>query len=163
MKIKHANAPAVARTMSTSRVSWRLRASLAARLWRHPNVLKCPAGVVLTASSHTRTMPSTSERDVTKQVIGFLQAEGWRCLRMTVSFNKRRFSTGEKGMPDWLCLKYTTIGHDCDILWVEMKKPGEKQSKAQLKWADNEELFGARIVVADNLDTFREWYREDAQ
>src|SRR5271170_7983652 len=102
-----------------------------------------------------------SESDVTKQVVSFMEARGWRPIRMQVAMPTnaagKRYRVGEPGMPDWLFVRYA-FRFTAQVLWVEMKAQGKARSEAQLAWALKE---GPRrpIVVVDNLSDFINWYQ----
>lgn len=123
-----------------------------------------------------------TERDVARQVRDFLEAHGWRAIRMQVASVARPtgggFHVGQVGMPDYLFLRYEgdipeSAKHDysefepnplhaaCQHLWVETKAPGKKRTAAQEIWAVNEQLRGAVGVVVDDFDKFQTWYWQE--
>ena len=123
-----------------------------------------------------------TERDVARQVRDFLEAHGWRAIRMQVASVARPtgggFHVGEVGMPDYLFLRYegdipATAKHDysefepnplqaaCQHLWVETKAPGKKRKPHQQTWARDERLRGAVVVEVNDFDQFLAWYREE--
>lgn len=105
------------------------------------------------------------ERDVTKQVVDWMEWNGWRALRNQVSANQNQaggwFRTGEKGMPDWLFLYYfkhqPMIGV-CVQLWIEMKKEGEDLKPDQVDWHMKEVARGALVWTVDKFEPFVEKY-----
>lgn len=117
-----------------------------------------------------------SEADVTKQVCDFLAVEGWRGVRMNVGgisytptgFPPRFVQFGEKGMSDWLFIRYEMIWRIAkkpshygmaNVMWLEMKAPGKKPKPHQLAWHEAERARGALVKVVDHFETFRDWYR----
>ena len=122
-----------------------------------------------------------TERDVTRQVRDFLEAHGWRAVRMQVAriaTVSGGFEVGELGMPDYLFLRYEADIPDlaleshvdfqpdslpavCQALWVEVKALGKRLSPAQVAWHQAERWRGATIVVADDLDEFQRWYKSE--
>ena len=112
-----------------------------------------------------------SEADVTRQVCDFLQSECWRGVRMNVGV-ATNLATGkqvafhERGMPDWLFIRYwqddrrvLNMEPFADLMWCEMKAPGKKPGAHQLAWHEAERARGALVVVVDNYEVFRDWYR----
>lgn len=132
--------------------------------------------------------PRLSEADVTKQVCDFLSYEGWRSVRMNVGGATYRTLTnetgwdsggevvdryvqfGEPGQPDWLFIRYGRQNRDFSharpwiryaekLLWIEFKAPGKKPSAGQIDWHEAERARGALVMVVDNYEVFRDWYR----
>ena len=117
------------------------------------------------------------EADVTRQVIDYLEARGWRAIRMQSGLFKRatpgytgRVRVGEVGIPDWLIVSYLypydhylgppAVSISPALFWLELKRPGEKLRKGQPEWIDKERARGALVCVADSLESFEEWYGE---
>lgn len=103
------------------------------------------------------------EKDVTRQVRDFLSWNQWRPFRNQVSTVQNAaggwFSSGEKGMPDYLFVRYLPDKPALALnLWVEMKKPGEDLRPHQIEWHRLERLRGAFILVADDYEAFRDEY-----
>lgn len=75
----------------------------------------------------------------------------------------RSYRAGEKGMPDWLFIRYldgVKPGAGL-ILWVEMKRPkGGGLSVDQVAWQFKEVYRGALITTVDNFEEFERWYQE---
>ncbi len=116
------------------------------RAWRPP-------------TSFGRISPPVREADVTKQVIDFLEARGWRPVRMQVG-GRRSFRFGEKGMADWLCTRYRTGEKFHGVFWLELKTATGKLRPGQLEWIEAERAKGALVCVADSLESFQGWYEE---
>ena len=97
-----------------------------------------------------------SEADVTTQVKSFLQALGWRPLRMQRTVIKGQFQTGEPGIPDFLFLHYQTGG----ILWIEFKSEKGRLSNDQKDWHATERLkFPAvTLLTISSLQQFQQWH-----
>jgi hypothetical protein len=84
----------------------------------------------------------------------------------------RAAGVGEPGMPDYLYIRYAWIGcnksgqfegwhrEDAQVLWIEFKKPGEKPRPDQLAWHEAERARGALVLVVNDIDAFRVWYRD---
>lgn len=105
-----------------------------------------------------------TERDVQKQVLDFLRERHWRPVRMTVGRFRSRVFVGERGMCDWLFLRYARYSsavHQDHFFWLELKRPGEKPSPHQLAWIEAERVKGALVCVADSLEAFQNWYKEN--
>lgn len=100
------------------------------------------------------------ERDVTRTVVDYLLAYGWRALRNQVTVvhagGGSAFKVGEKGMCDWLFLHY-----GCSlILWIEFKKKGKKPSPVQAEWQAYERVRGATVITVDDFEEFERWYQQ---
>jgi len=117
-------------------------------------------------------VPQLTERDVARQVRDFMEAHGWRCIRMQVASVARPtgggFRVGEVGMPDFLFIRYNEQGFDaasritcCEHLWVEVKRPGGRVSEHQREWVGREMDRGGVVVVVDDIDEFRTWYADE--
>ncbi len=104
------------------------------------------------------------EADVTKQVIDFLKALGWRPVRNNVGRIRRSYRFGEKGMADWTMIRYAPWNGGgfgrVAMFWLELKKPGEKLRPGQPEWIDAERAKGALVCVAHSLKSFQSWYEE---
>ncbi len=115
------------------------------------------------------TKPKLSEADLQKFGTDLLQADGWRPLR-TDPVSRREWGKGfgEKGMPDYLYLRYGQIeteeqvppciravdyedGHVLfadETLWIEWKRKGSKAEAHQKAWHAAERARGALVWVA---------------
>ena len=118
----------------------------------------------------------TPEAELTKQVVDFLEAHGWRAIRMSrgvATFGDRGTVTfGEPGMPDWLFLKYVEVGLRPHALavWVEFKrhgavetcvcltkKPRSRCTKCdQITWKSREQFRGAQVHRIESLEQVKE-------
>lgn len=114
-----------------------------------------------------------SERDIQRTVVEFMQLDGWRAIRTDpVSDKSRGKGFGEKGMPDYLFLRYDielpgaawrNESYDSSIaqvIWVEFKAKGKKREKHQQDWYEREAHQGALVLVVDDIDDFTRWYLE---
>jgi hypothetical protein len=107
------------------------------------------------------------EIDVQCAVVDMLSADGWRAIRTDPVSNKARGTGfGEISMPDFLFLRYwrmDNLHNDTrpigEMFWIEFKAPGKVPNLAQLKWHGNERNLGALVLVVDNVDDFREFYK----
>lgn len=127
----------------------------------------------------TSAFPKLSEADVTAQVKGFLEARGWRAIRMNRGLVQGFSSVvqfGEPGQPDWQFIFYI---RGCEIpaatvtLWVEMKAPGAKAwcrcatkrpkqrctSCDQKRWKQSERARGGVVWTVDNIEFFTAEYQ----
>lgn len=102
-----------------------------------------------------------SEAQVTKQIIDFLRAEGWRCIRLQSGLFQRpmsgvRIRIGEPGMPDWLVMKQR-----CPLYaaFLEIKGTGKTSRPDQVAWRTAAQKDGFTCEVFDNFETFLEFYR----
>jgi len=107
-----------------------------------------------------------SEAHIQQAVVNFLEIDGWRPIRMEQNFNQRKMKVvGEKGMPDYLFLRYTLTspGGDnplriCEHIWIEFKAPTKKPRPEQEHWHEWERKMGALVMVVDDYDAFRVFY-----
>lgn len=107
-----------------------------------------------------------SERDVARQISDFLKWRGWRRLRtssgITTNQAGNTFRFGEKGMPDFLFIRYyPKILPKALVLWVETKRPrGGKRSPDQIAWHEREAALGALVITAYDFESFEVWYAQ---
>lgn len=96
------------------------------------------------------------ERHVEETICQFLEWDGWHVLKMEENYSERkRKRTGEPGMPDRLALRYNPD----QILWLELKRPGEKPRPDQIVWHEAERSRGALVLVVSDIDDFmKRWY-----
>jgi hypothetical protein len=123
------------------------------------------------------------ERDVLKSITDYLAAEGIWFTRVntgavTASHNgkKRFFRFGQKGMADILAtpkirrffpsgqLTVLNLAHE-EIsmpvtLFVEVKRPGGKQTPEQLRFELECAQRGHAYLLADSVDAVMEWLKE---
>jgi hypothetical protein len=106
-------------------------------------------------------LPPLLERDVTRQVTGFLRAHRWRLIRMNVTTLQLRgqwVRFGETGIPDYLALYYLPDSLAV-VLWLEFKRERKgKLRREQELWHAREKKDGAVICTVTDYDTFREFY-----
>jgi len=98
-----------------------------------------------------------------------LELDGWRAIRTDpVSDRSRAKGFGEIGMPDYLFIRYVWFGKPpfvaysgtgAQVLWVEFKAPGKHASQHQVEWHKRESQRGGMVIVEDDVDDFREWYK----
>lgn len=110
------------------------------------------------------------EKHVSKQVVDFLRAHGWRAVRTQFAFAPGSFTTGEPGMPDWCFIRYMPVDFHPSralVMWVEVKGPNDQRKCRcgpgerkpckvcrQHQWQDRERARGAVVVVVSDLDWF---------
>lgn len=92
-----------------------------------------------------------TENEVTIEVITYLRRLGWYCHRNHVGVFYTRDGRPQKinppGMPDWLLL-HPLHG----IVWLELKRPGEKPRKVQLEYMAILKHKGFRVCWADSVE-----------
>lgn len=66
------------------------------------------------------------EAEVVRDLKNFLAARGWRAVRMETGFVPGAGSFGEKGIADWLFLRYMPGRGLTMAMWIEAKPPGHK-------------------------------------
>lgn len=102
-----------------------------------------------------------SEREVTQQHKDFLRLRGWRMIRFQATIVPGKFQTTERGMPDFLAVRYVREAPKGRALlfWLELKRPkGGRLAPAQIEWRRKEELAGGLVVVSSDLEAFEKWY-----
>ncbi len=97
-------------------------------------------------------LPALTEKQVTEQVIGWLKANGWLCVRLQSGLvdlpGNRKMRVGTPGLPDWAC-----FNHD-RYFFLELKAPGKFPSQGQLDWMRLAHMKGLTVIWADGLGKF---------
>jgi hypothetical protein len=120
-----------------------------------------------------------SEAEIEAECTKLLEEDGWRSLRTDpVSDRGRGKGFGELGMADHLYLRYWAgyrpgavndltgcydLLAECQVLWIEFKRPGEKAKKHQVEWHMKERARGSLTLIAGedfpaSVQGFKEWY-----
>lgn len=133
-------------------------------------MMRRPASLRRKPQPKAERFPGLKESHIEQAVTQFLELDGWRAFKMekTVEFRtgadgKQHFKrkVGEKGMPDHLYLRYSPGPFGwTNVLWIEFKKLGESPRQDQSDWHGAERKRGALVLVVDDIDEFREWYRQ---
>jgi hypothetical protein len=101
-----------------------------------------------------------TEAQVTQQCCDLLRCHGWEPIRMQSALVTRsdggRYRVGEKGLPDYLCLRPISPG-EAQCFWLELKGSGKKPSTEQLIWHEQARNRGHLVCVADSVDALAEW------
>lgn len=102
----------------------------------------------------TSKPPKLSERQITGQVIGVLQTQGWLAIRLNSGLlqtpDGRRIRIGEKGGPDWIVLR----GREYVLL--ELKATGKHLTPEQQAWHADAKRRGLRVTWTNELAGLRE-------
>ena len=117
-----------------------------------------------------------AEADIVAQVKGFLEARGWRPVRMMRTIVPGAFQAGEPGIPDYEFIYYMAEAKAL-VLWVEFKAPRRtarcrclqivgtrKRCTAcdQRNWRERERKIGAAVWSGvDDLLWFQEQYARE--
>jgi hypothetical protein len=114
----------------------------------------------------TRRRENLPENQVEEQIVGYLKALGWRVYRMSAGARQNAHggwvSFGERGVADYAAWrpKWAGKGVDrCELLFVEVKAPGQKPKPHQLNWLAGARVSGAEATWVDSLDGFCRWYK----
>ncbi len=106
-----------------------------------------------------------TEAQLSRLVSDFLKLDGWRVLKQEpLSRAGGGRYAGELGMPDLLALRYkypppaANAHEECQALWLEIKRAGQKPKPHQLAWHERERALGAEVWVVDDFDAFKEKY-----
>ncbi len=97
-------------------------------------------------------LPALTEKHVTDQVIGWLRAKGWMCVRQQSGLvnlpGDRKMRVGTPGLPDWCCFK------GARYFFLELKRPSKKLSEDQLIWFAMAERNKINAMWCDGLGNF---------
>jgi len=110
------------------------------------------------------TKPRLSESSVAKTIKDFLLAEGWTVLRLQSGLfqrpgSKDRITIGEKGLPDYVCMREDSyFDTTAKLFFLETKATNGKVRPSQEEWMKNAKRRGLKSVVAYSFDQFKEWY-----
>ncbi len=122
----------------------------------------------------TRDPVEWPEHMIEAECTRLLEQDGWTSFKTTpVSDRGRGIGFGEKGMADYLYIRYTPMepGEEMDCLsastqtlWVEYKSAKGKPAKHQTKWHTIERARGALTLIAGvdfpaSVAGFVEYYR----
>ena len=118
------------------------------------------------------------EKAINGAIKTFLELDGWHVFLLeTVSRREWAKFTGEKGMPDMLCLRYAApvflppsfrsiFRHvaDAEVLWIEGKSKNGRVAQHQADWHRLERKRGALVIVAGQdfipePEAFIGWYK----
>ena len=103
------------------------------------------------------TRPKLTEADVTRQVIPWLRAKGWTCIRLQSGLvdlpGGRKMRVGTKGLPDWICVQKHTA------FFLELKSPKRTPSIDQDIWMELARERGHVVMWADSFESFQEKFR----
>lgn len=116
-------------------------------------------------------MPRLLEVDLARACTDLLTLDGWRALKTDpVSDKKRGKGFGEKGMADYLYIRYADPGHPgcillADVLWIEWKSLQGTVKQHQREWRERERARGARALIAGvdfhaSIEGFARWYAQ---
>ncbi len=103
------------------------------------------------AAKRTRApkLPALTEKQVTEQVIGWLKANGWLCVRLQSGLvdlpGNRKMRVGTPGLPDWIC-----CNHD-RYFFLEVKSPIKVPSPIQNEWMNSARRQGITAIWANGL------------
>jgi hypothetical protein len=104
-----------------------------------------------------------SENEVEASIAKFLSGLGWRRTRNNVgrfrTENGARVTVGVIGFPDWTYRRALLRGV-CEILHVETKSSTGKASAVQLEVIAALNHIGEPAVLANSLDSFKDWYHD---
>jgi hypothetical protein len=93
-----------------------------------------------------------TEKHVTEQVIGWLKAHRFYCVRLNSGListpDGRRLRVGERGLPDWIIIR------GLRFFFMELKRPGKTLSPDQENWFAWATREGIPAIWADGLGMF---------
>jgi len=94
-------------------------------------------------------LSSASETSLSRAIQKLLRASGYLVVRVQAGGQHGRMRLAEAGVPDLWC----SIGGG---MWIEVKRPGQKPSKAQREWHAKAREHGVRVeVVTSVLDVVK--------
>ena len=106
------------------------------------------------------------ESALERQIADYLALDSWICRHFEQNFRERKIKTvGEPGMPDLLCLRYHSIDHWANCLWIECKTADGRYSMDQRAWRTRERRWGATVLhmgidFEASLGGFASWYEK---
>lgn len=98
-----------------------------------------------------------TERQTQQAIIGYLKYKGWYVQRMNsgaIRTENRLIQLAEKGTPDIMAFKLLSgaVTDTCAILFVEVKRHGNKPTPSQVEKMKELESYGATCLVAESVD-----------
>jgi hypothetical protein len=103
----------------------------------------CRAARVVLPAARASTLPPKVEADIQREVVAWLELHGWDVSITAVRQRPRGVTVGT---PDL----YVRRGRE--RVWVEVKRPSEGPSEAQLRWHAAERAAGGTVIVAYSID-----------
>ncbi len=107
-----------------------------------------------------------TEKGIQTAIISYLRYKGWYCMRL----NSGRIRTeggglvmlSDPGTPDLMAFKKVLLGDGIhpagplieaiDLLFIEVKRPGNKPTLRQQMKMEELETFGAKCIVATSIE-----------
>lgn len=98
-----------------------------------------------------------TERQIEQQIVDILTAHGWRVLRTNVFAGAviQRQGSIEPGIPDLQArrrVNLTILVNTWEIIWIEVKRPGEKLSPVQVAWHAAAKKRGETVFVFESVE-----------
>ena len=81
--------------------------------------------------------PALTERQIEAQIVDLLKAHGWRILKTNIFAGAviQRQGSIEPGIPDLQARRpLTWTRKEKQVVWIEVKRPGEHLNEDQKKW-----------------------------
>ena len=104
-----------------------------------------------------------SEHQIQTLLMNYLQANRWYVLRLNSGkyavgegSNRRMVIGQEAGTPDLMCFKYSKDQANTDLVFIEVKVPGNKPTEVQVRKMKELEAHGARTMVVHSLEELQE-------
>ena len=117
----------------------------------------------------------TREADIERTITEWLALDGWIGLKTSpVSNRARGAGFGEVGMADYQYRRFQDLPGtlpgtipwlaQCELFWIEFKRPKGVHGRHQIAWQDREDARGALVLalgrdVAPTIEAVQEWYR----
>ncbi len=89
----------------------------------------------------------TEEGIIKKDIADFCELAGCVVFRMNAGKVRQNVAMSPKGTPDLLVITRTGW-----VVWIEVKKPGEKPTAVQLEMHEKLQARGQTVVVACGLE-----------
>jgi hypothetical protein len=109
-------------------------------------------------------MLKLKESDIQRTCEDLLTWDGWRIFRLEENFSERKVKTvGETGAADGMYVRYASPPQ-CEIIFIEWKRPGGRIAPHQRRWHAAERARGALTLIAGedfeaSIEGFVAWYR----
>jgi hypothetical protein len=95
------------------------------------------------------------EIDVAQQILDYLRLRGWRVHRLEADIYgpRARVKREEIGTPDYIAVRQCAgPGSQCDVWYIEVKRPGGKLRRSQQIWIEDARRRGWQVAVASSID-----------
>ena len=97
-----------------------------------------------------RAIIGTSEIPIQKQIIDYLELQGYLVFRMNAGKGRHNIQPAPPGTPDLLCIMDNSMS-----VWIEVKLPGKEPTKVQNDMHYKLTTAGHNVIVVHSLDELK--------